>query len=616
MERKLCAILAADVVGYSRLMERDEVDTFERLRAHRKDLFEPEIAAHHGRIFKLTGDGLLAEFASVVDAVECAVLLQRELSERNNGLSPDRRIDVRIGLHVGDVIIDGEDRQGDAINIAARLEQIADTGGICISSAVLGHVRHKVALRFEPRGEVHLKNIAEPVEVYRVALEQALAKKSINRWVSGKWMAFAALVLLMAAGGGYLLLQAGQQPTLPAASMAGSATEQASGSPPPKQTIASVAPSPVPAEAGSAPLDQGIPVIIVLPFQDLTGDDSPGDLGKGIAEAFITDLATFPDFEVVSSTSSFAYAGKPIPEIVKETGALFVIEGSVRRSGGKAAVTMQLIRGDTDRHLKIAQVEEPLTNPVQLQIIVAGRLRDELGGMTGVIRQEYDRIAQSKPDAERNEYDYYALGHIDMLHGRGEAAGKIWQEGLARFPRSALLHYKVMIYHLDQHNAVEPAAELWADAEKLPRRSRLDDWYRHWLSAWLHAYRYEHGPAVSEARAAIAMAPYDVVSHSGLSWVMREAGETDEAIEWAKFAVTHDPNMYNRSYFRALREAYKAARKWPEAVALGEAQIINDPVHAKWWYEFLDVAYSGAGQSEKARVAWKAGQNLPEPPEP
>ena len=174
MERRLSAILAVDVVGYSRLMERDEADTFERLRSHRKDLFEPEIAAHHGRIFKLTGDGLLAEFGSVVDAVEAAVLLQREMAERNNGLPHDRRIDVRMGLHVGDVIIEGEDRHGDAVNIAARLQQIAESGGICASGAVVDHVRHKVALRFEPRGEERLKNIAEPVAIYRVGRRRRL----------------------------------------------------------------------------------------------------------------------------------------------------------------------------------------------------------------------------------------------------------------------------------------------------------------------------------------------------------------------------------------------------------------------------------------------------------
>src|SRR5215510_1965848 len=171
MERKLSAILASDVVSYSRLMERDEAGTFERLRAHRKELFEPEIARRHGRIFKLMGDGLLAEFGSVVDAVECAAVLQREMAKRNDGVPADRRIDVRIGVHVGDVIVEGEDRHGDAVNVAARLEQLAEPGGICVSRAVMEHVKQKVSLGFELRGEERLKNIVEPVRVFRVRLD-------------------------------------------------------------------------------------------------------------------------------------------------------------------------------------------------------------------------------------------------------------------------------------------------------------------------------------------------------------------------------------------------------------------------------------------------------------
>ena len=183
MERRLSAILAVDVVGYSRLMERDEADTFERLRAHRKDLFEPEIAAHHGRIFKLTGDGLLAEFGSVVDAVEVAVLLQREMAERNNGLAVRTAASMCASACMSViVIVEGEDRHGDAVNIAARLQQLAETGGICVSGTVVDHVRHKVALRFEPRGEERLKNIAEPVTVYRVALGQSSAKTQSPGW--------------------------------------------------------------------------------------------------------------------------------------------------------------------------------------------------------------------------------------------------------------------------------------------------------------------------------------------------------------------------------------------------------------------------------------------------
>ena len=171
MERTLAAILAADVVGYSRLMAENVTDTFDRLRAHRKELFEPEIAKHRGRVFKLIGDGLLAEFGSVVDAVECAAVLQREMAKRNDGLPTDRRIDMRIGVHVGDVIVEGEDRHGDAVNVAARLQQLAEAGGICVSRAVMEQVKQKVALGFDLKGEERLKNISEPVRVFRVRLD-------------------------------------------------------------------------------------------------------------------------------------------------------------------------------------------------------------------------------------------------------------------------------------------------------------------------------------------------------------------------------------------------------------------------------------------------------------
>jgi adenylate cyclase len=178
-QRRLAAILAADVVGYSRLMELDDVGTFERLRAHRHELFEPEIGKHQGRIFKLMGDGLLAEFASVVDAVGCAVVLQKAMAERNSGLAANRRIDLRIGINLGDVIVEGEDRHGDGVNIAARLEQLAKPGGIAVSRTVVDHVKHKLALPFESIGVLRLKNIAEPVEVYRLAMNGTVSSFDI-----------------------------------------------------------------------------------------------------------------------------------------------------------------------------------------------------------------------------------------------------------------------------------------------------------------------------------------------------------------------------------------------------------------------------------------------------
>ena len=166
-ERRLAAILAADVAGYSRLMGEDEAGTYERVRAHRKELFEPEIELHHGRVFKLTGDGLLAEFASLVEAVVCAVALQRGMAERNSEVPDDQRIDVRIGLHVGDVILEDGDRHRDAVNVAARLQTLAPPGGICISDAVQGQLAGKTDLAFEDIGDQQLKNIARPVRVWR-----------------------------------------------------------------------------------------------------------------------------------------------------------------------------------------------------------------------------------------------------------------------------------------------------------------------------------------------------------------------------------------------------------------------------------------------------------------
>src|SRR5437867_11928910 len=171
MERRLSAILAADVVGFSRLMENDEAGTFERVRTIRTQLFEPEIAEHHGRIFKLMGDGLLAEFGSVVDAVECAVVLQRGMVERNGSVPENGRIEIRIGINLGEVIVEGKDRYGDGVNVAARLQQLADPGGMCVSGKVSKEVEKKLALGFEPRGEQRMKNIAEPIDCYRVCLK-------------------------------------------------------------------------------------------------------------------------------------------------------------------------------------------------------------------------------------------------------------------------------------------------------------------------------------------------------------------------------------------------------------------------------------------------------------
>jgi TolB-like protein len=383
-----------------------------------------------------------------------------------------------------------------------------------------------------------------------------------------------------------------------------------------------MAPPPTAEPGGSqtAPsADQGIPILVVLPFQDLTAEQMEqttvdlDKLGKGIAEEFGTDLATFPDFEVVSSSSAFAYVGKPIPEIVALTGATFVVEGSLRKTGDKVLVTLQVIRGSTDRHLKIVQIEEKLADPVTMQKSIAAKLRDDLGGMTGVFRHEYEKMAWDKAEADLTEYDFYIRGHSYHLWGDQWTAKQIWQDGLARFPDSMLLHCKLVFSFL--YTSPKEAAALVNKAAMLKRRSALDEWYYHWATADAFNATGDHKRAVAEARATIDMAPYDTVSHADLSWVMSVGGDKDTAIEWATFAVTHDAQPF-KWYFDNLEHAYRNTKRWPEAIALAEAQIVKDPIHAKWWYDFLGAAHLGTGQTDKATEAFKKAQSLPSPPQP
>ena len=272
MERRLAAILAADVVGFSRLMEQDEAGTFERLKARRKELFEPEIERHHGRVFKLMGDGLLAEFSSVVDAVECAVSLQRGLAERNAAVSGDPRIDVRIGINLGEVIVDGDDRYGEGVNIAARLQQLADPGGICVSGKVANEVEKKLAFGFEAMGKHRVKNIAEPIAAFRVKVD-GVARKSPSRATGRKfWPAVAAVgvVALSAAAGAAWWMT--HQPATALVAAAG-------------------------------------PSLAVLPFDNLSDDKQQGYLADGIAEDLTTDLARVPGLFVVSRNAAFGFRG-------------------------------------------------------------------------------------------------------------------------------------------------------------------------------------------------------------------------------------------------------------------------------------------------------------------
>jgi len=369
MDRKLGAILASDVVGYSALMERDEAGTFDRLRAGRKELFEPEIARHHGQIFKLMGDGMLAEFGSVVDAVECAVS-QRGLAERNAAVLETERIPVRIGINIGEVIIDGEDRYGEGVNIAARLEQLAAPGGICVSGKVAKEVEKKLAFGFEPMGDQKVKNIAEPVPAFRVLIEgrasprRAMPGRSRWAWIGTAMLAF--LVLAGAAAGRFW----------------------------PNEPLA------------------GKPSVAVLPFDNFSGDEATGRLAEGLTEDIITDLARFPEFQVIARNSTAIYKGKSVDvrEVGKTLHVGFVVEGSIQRDAERVRITAQFIDATTDSHLWSDRWDRPDKDLFAIQSEISEEITNRLGGGAGLI-QEAGRIsAHRKPPENLDAYELYLLG--------------------------------------------------------------------------------------------------------------------------------------------------------------------------------------------------------------
>ncbi len=516
MDRKLAAILAADVVGYSTLMEEDEQGTFERLRAARKELFEPEIARHHGRIFKLMGDGLLAEFASVVDAVECAVALQRGLAERNASFPEDERINVRIGVNLGEVIVEGDDFYGEGVNIAARLEQMAEPGGVYVSGKVAKEVEKKLSFGFEPMGEHLMKNMDEPVPVYRIKLLGV--PKTRGRRRRGKsyipWAAAAAVALLATIGGAWLYVN-----------------------------------------LFNAPASTNVPSIAVLAFDNMSDDPNLGYFSDGVSEDIIAGLARAPDLSVIARNSSFAYKGKPtdVRQIGEELNVSYVLEGSVRKHADQVRIVAQLINARTGAHVWAERFDQSGNNPMALQDAITERIVGAIASDTGQLKRSRYGEAWSKDAASLEEYDYYLRGHDKFMQYTPQAmedAYQIWSEGMAKFPDSALLKLKMGFLHYaraingwsqDTEADLRLVGELAKQAMSRDNLSPLERKMGHWLLAYANLVERHSKDALREAEAAIALAPNDAFMVGMLAEVGAAAGDIDKAVSWADFGIRNDP---------------------------------------------------------------------------
>jgi adenylate cyclase len=370
--RKLAAILAADVVGYSRLAGADEDRTLARLRTLRSDLIDPTIAVHHGRVVKRTGDGSLVEFRSVVDAVRCAVELQNGMVERNAGLPPERRIEFRVGIHLGDVVEESDgDLMGDGVNIASRLEGIAKPGAICLSEDAYRQVKARLDLAVRDLGPTQLKNIEERVRVYSLEVGGPADKKppkpAAPKQRSILVLLGAAIIVVTAGGAWYFLAASRSAP------------------------VALVAPT----TAKAAHLS-----IVVLPFTNLSNDPSQDYFADGITENLTTDLSRIRDSFVIARNTAFTFKGKNIPvkEISKELGVRYVLEGSVQRDQNRVRVNAQLIDGETGKHLWADRFEDDMADVFKLQDQVVARLANTLG--SELVKAEAEKSTHSgNPDA-------------------------------------------------------------------------------------------------------------------------------------------------------------------------------------------------------------------------
>ncbi|MDX8451152.1 adenylate/guanylate cyclase domain-containing protein [Mesorhizobium sp. VK9D] len=518
MDRKLAAILAADVVGYSAMMERDEAGTHERVRAGRMELLEPTIARHHGTIFKLMGDGLLAEFPSVVEVMECAVSLQRGLAERNASLPQDHRVEMRIGVNLGEVIVDGDDRFGEGVNIAARLEQLAEPGGIWVSAKVAREVEKKLAFGFQPMGPHRVKNIAEPVEAYRVTIDGKALPRRASRDRS-RLATIAAIISLIVA-------------------ITAVAWWQSYGT---KRKI-----------------DQsGIPTVAVLPFKNMSGEPALEYFSDGMTDNLISMLAGVTELKVLSRSSTFVYKNKPtdVRQIGQELNAAYVIEGSIWKETDRVRISAQLIDAHTGENLWAEKFDRTGNNPLALQDEVIERIIGTLGGQRGkMYDSEYKKVwEKDTPDLE--EYDYFLRSNFFFGQFTPESLVKatdIILEGLAKFPDSSLLSCGLAWDHVLAANLAfdnkpkehwQAASEL--EAKVLPRANLGPDAKKSclWSSVYVSAYEGKFDLSLRRSDEVIALSPGDAFLIGDLSQAARFNGLTDKAVERADYGLRNDPNF-------------------------------------------------------------------------
>jgi TolB-like protein/class 3 adenylate cyclase len=562
LKRRLTTILAADVVGYSRLMGEDDAGTLTTLKTLRRELVKPKEIQYRGRTVKLMGDGALMEFASVVDAVAFAVEIQVVMAERHEEVPEDRRIVYRMGINIGDIIVEGDDIYGDGVNVAARLEGLCDPGGVCVSRNVFNQVKGKLDLTFEHLGEKEVKNIAEPVSVYRVVLDdkaaaivtplvQEAARPKHRRWpvVAG------AVVVSIVAVGGALWWQPWK----------------------PDVELASV-------EHMAFPLPDK-PSIAVLPFNNLSDDQSQDYFTDGMTEDLITDLSKISGLFVISRNSSFSYKGQRVKvrQVAEELGVRYVLEGSVRRAGEEVRINAQLIDATTGGHLWAERYDGTLEDIFDLQDKVTAQIVAALKvSLTGeeVAEQERHQTENAVAhDAYLQGWALYKLGSLEDF----KRALPFLKSAVELDSDYAQAHAALAALYLD---ILERG---WAFDLNMPS-SRAEEFANKHLEVALQrptplAYAVSarmmlsYGLAdlaLAEAEQAVALDGNDAAALAGLADVLIRTDRPAEALESIERALRLDPH-HPPDYLVTLGGALFGLERFEEALSAFERAIQRIP---------------------------------------
>jgi TolB-like protein/class 3 adenylate cyclase/Flp pilus assembly protein TadD len=588
-KRKLTAILSADAVGYSRLMAEDETATVTTIASYR-EIMASLVKQHRGRVVDSPGDNLLAEFSSVVDAVQCAVAVQNEFETRNAELAENRRMEFRIGINLGDVI-DEEDRiYGDGVNVAARLEALADPGGVCVSKTAFDQIETKLPLGYEYLGEQSVKNIPKPVGAYRVLMKPDAAGKVIGEKrflgrISRRTAMTAIIILVMVAGGlvswNIYLHQSNR--IMPAS-----------------------------VEKMAFPLPDR-PSIAVLPFVNMSEDPKQEYFSDGITEDLITDLSKISKLFVIARNSVFTYKGKSvkISQVAEDLGVRYVLEGSVRRADGKVRINSQLIDATTGGHLWAERYDGMMENVFDLQDKITQKI---VAALKVTLTDSEEEQATSRGTSNPAAYDAFLKGWAHYRRKSAEDFAKAVPyliEAVERDPRYSRAYAALAAVYW------EGARSLWAkylDMSWFEAQQKAKKYLKeamknptplaHWIASDINRAHRRHQEAITEATRAIALDANDPIGYYAMASALIWAGNPVDGAEFIKKAMRLDPH-YPPDYLYFLGKAQFFMGQYDEAATTLEEVKQRFPDY-DWAFFYLAATYGHLGREQEAKSAIKA----------